>query len=59
MRDLSFEEMKGLPGSGEPLITTCGVTVGITLGATVMFGLTGFLLTVNKAITACALAALA
>jgi len=58
MTTLSIDELREIPGSGELLRTTCGVTVGITVGASLMFGLPGFLLTVNKAITACGLAAL-
>lgn len=58
MRALTREEMLALPGSGEPFRTTCGVTVGVTLGATLLFGMTGFLLTANKAITACGIWAL-
>ncbi|MEX1256013.1 MAG: hypothetical protein WEG36_00190 [Gemmatimonadota bacterium] len=59
MRALTMQEMEALPGSGDFLRTTCGVTVGATVAASFVFGLPGFLLTVNKAITACGLAVLA
>ncbi len=37
--------------------TTCGVTLGVSIAATMLYGVTGFLLTVNKTLVACTLAA--
>jgi hypothetical protein len=57
MRELSRDEMS-LIGRGDLAWTTCGTTAGATLGATLLYGTVGFLLTFNKALTACTIAVL-
>jgi len=58
MRKLTPEEMAALPEGGGSLRTLCGMAVGVTAGSTLMFGLTGFLLTFNKSVTLCGLSAI-
>jgi len=58
MRELTRQEMAALPEGGGPLRTLCGMAVGVTAGSTLMFGLTGFLLTFNKSVTLCGLSAI-
>jgi len=55
MQELTASEICGIPEGGAPLRTICGISVGMTIGATVGFGLTGFLLTFNKAAALCSL----
>ncbi len=55
MNELRTCELAALPAGGGPLRTICGVSVGLTIGATTIFGLTGFLLTFNKSVTLCGL----
>jgi len=58
MIPLSETEMLQLSG-GDYAMTWCGIAVGGTLGATLMYGGIGFALTINKAFTLCTLAILA
>ena len=56
MREMSLDEMRGVAaGSGW---TWCGIAVGLTIGATMMYGGVGFALTVNKTFVACIVPAL-
>lgn len=57
MRELTTEQMSELEGGYEKY-TACGIAVGITVGASVFFGVAGFAVTVNKAIATCAVEAL-
>ena len=56
MRELSEHEMDVIPPGGD--WTWCGIAVGLTAGATLMYGGVGFALTVNKAVVACFIPAL-
>lgn len=55
MRDLSAVQMRALQGGFG--WTWCGIALGATIGATLLYGGVGFALTVNKAFVACTLPA--
>lgn len=57
MQELSITQMAELTGGGRAN-TICGIAVGATIGASVLFGGIGFALTINKAVAACTVAAL-
>jgi hypothetical protein len=57
MNTLTEREMLSLSGEGDALWSACGFATGVTFGATVFFGGLGFMLTVNKALATCGLAA--
>lgn len=57
MYELTFNEMDALVG-GSAAATACGIAVGATIGASLIWGGIGFALTINKAIAACTVAAL-
>ncbi len=51
MREMSTEEMGSIAvGAGW---TWCGIAVGMTIGASLLYGGVGFALTANKAFVAC------
>ena len=56
VRHLSDAEMDALPPGGG--WTWCGIAVGLTIGATLMYGGVGFALTANKAFVSCVVPAL-
>lgn len=56
--ELTPLEMAEIAGGQEIAWTACGITFGAWIGASVLFGTVGFLLTVNKTITACGIAIL-
>ena len=55
MIDLGQDEMTRISG-GSVTLTVCGIALGATIAATALYGVTGFLLTVNKTLTACTIA---
>jgi bacteriocin-like protein len=57
MNTLTDREMASISGGGDALWSACGFATGVTFGATVFFGGLGFMLTVNKALATCGLAA--
>jgi hypothetical protein len=56
--ELTPLDMAEISGGQQVAWTACGITFGATIGASVLFGAVGFLLTVNKTITACGIAIL-
>lgn len=55
MRELTIEQMNATMG-GDAADTACGIAVGATIGASLIWGGIGFALTINKAIAACTIA---
>jgi hypothetical protein len=53
--DLDRNEMACIR-AGSVTLTVCGIALGATIAATALYGVTGFLLTVNKTLTACTIA---
>ena len=58
MKELTLDQVQELDGAYERW-TACGIAVGVNIGATFFFHGVGFALTINKALVACALDALA
>ncbi len=55
MDEITEQEMIRTIGGASRMF--CGVGVGATIGSTVLFGMVGFAVTVNKALAACTIAA--
>ena len=57
MKTLSETELDALSAGGS--WTWCGIAIGMTIGATLMYGGIGFALTANKAFVSCVVPAMA
>ena len=55
MKELSNDAMAQIEGGAYSHGTACGVAVGISIGAMVLFGVIGGALTIGKALAVCAI----